>query len=58
MAKDNDGQPSLEQLAREGVPLRKCIASGEQYGSGSAPKAAPKQKGALAGLKMGKGRGY
>lgn len=62
MADKSDGQPSIETLTSEGVSIRKCIASGEEYGGGSAP--APKasgsakpQQGSLAGMRM-KGKGY
>jgi hypothetical protein len=54
---DNNGQPSIDTLSSEGVSIRKCIASGENYG-GSSGKAAPKSgggakpKGALSGLRM------
>ena len=51
----DDGQPTIDKLASEGVSIRKCIASGEGYGSGkSAPKASggAKPKGALSGLRM------
>lgn len=58
----NDGQPSLEKLTREGISPRKCIASGEEYGSGGGKAAAPKSgaraKPALAGLRMKGGSGY
>jgi hypothetical protein len=57
MASDDNGQPSLDKLASEGVSIRKCIASGEGYGSGSAPKSSAKPVGSLAGMKM-KGKGY
>lgn len=56
---DNNGQPSIDKLASEGVSIRKCIASGEDYGggssgNGSAPKSGggAKPKGALSGLRM------
>ena len=52
----DDGQPTLDKLASEGVSIRKCIASGTDYGSGkaSAPKSGggAKPKGALSGLRM------
>lgn len=57
MTPDDNGQPSLDKLQSEGVSIRKCIASGEDYGSGSAPKSGAKPVGSLAGLKM-KGKGY
>lgn len=58
-ADSKDGQPSIEQLASEGVSIRKCIASGSDYGSsGSAPKSGgAKPKGSLASMKM-TGKGY
>jgi hypothetical protein len=52
MTADNDGQPTIEQLASEGVSIRKCIASGTEYGAGSKPAAT---KPALAGMRIGKG---
>jgi hypothetical protein len=62
MASDDNGQPSLDKLASEGVSIRKCIASGEQYGAGpgvggSPAKAGSKPQGALASMRM-KGKGY
>ena len=41
---DTGGQPTLEKLEAEGVPLRKCIAMGENYGNqGGGSKAAKSQ---------------
>ena len=51
----DDGQPTIDKLASEGISIRKCIASGEVYGSKSAPKSggsAKPAKGALSGLRM------
>lgn len=55
---NDNGQPSLDKLSSEGVSIRKCIASGEDYGSGggSAPKSGAKPVGSLAGMKMKGGR--
>ncbi len=64
---DTNGQPTLEKLEAEGVPIRKCIAMGESYGGngnqGGGSKAAKSSggssrgKGALASVPMRKG-GY
>lgn len=56
----DDGQPTIDKLASEGVSIRKCIASGTDYGNGSGGKSAPKSgaakpQSALAGLKKGSG---
>ena len=52
---NSDGQPTIEKLTSEGVPLRKCIAMGGDYGNGGSKptKANP----VLGSVKMGKG-GY
>lgn len=52
----DDGQPTIDKLSSEGVSIRKCIASGTDYGNSSGGKSAPKSgakpKGALSGLRM------
>jgi hypothetical protein len=55
---DSGGQPTIEKLTSEGVSIRKCIASGEDYGNGgnsSKSSNGSKPKGVLASVKMSKG---
>jgi hypothetical protein len=60
---DNGGQPSLEKLQAEGIPLRKCIASDGMpgYGGNGGSKPAGNSKPVPALSSYGpvrKGRGY
>lgn len=66
MSDKTDGQPSIETLASEGISIRKCIASGTDYGSAKAAtspgstkgeRGTAKPQGSLGGLRM-KGKGY
>lgn len=61
---DTDGQPTLEKLEAEGVPIRKCIAMGESYGNGNsggakaAKSSKPPNGGGLASLGPMRKGGY
>ena len=57
---DTNGQPSMEKLEREGVPMRKCISyegAGEYGGKGGSSKPAAKPKGVLSSVPVRRGRG-
>ena len=53
---DTGGQPTMEKLEREGVPIRKCIAMGDSYG-GNGGNSTPKASKPKAAPRAGKGRG-